>query len=236
MFIRLKALSAPVFGLIAATGASAAVLAADDGGKALVEEKCADCHGLAPAASNSLEDRLERKGPPLFYAGDKFREGWLAQWLQDPVRIRPAGDYYGHHVKPGPKGDVIDEATLPTHPALDEKSALAAAGYLMSLTAKSDVLAAIDYEPKAVSKRMGMLNFGKFKGCASCHSDEPGYGGVSGPELYTAFQRLNPDYIVSYIMNPRVWEPNSLMPNQHLGKDDAEKLANYLMVVSEGRK
>ena len=34
--------------------------------------------------------------------------------------------------------------------------------------------------------------------CIGCHQDEPGYGGVSGPELYTAWERLQPSFIASW--------------------------------------
>lgn len=233
MFTRLAFVPAAALGLAAALGPGGASAA---GGTALLEEKCAACHALEAPAASTLDDRRTRKGPPLYYAADKFRRDWLVQWLQNPERIRPAGDFYGAHIEPGPKGDVIVEASLEAHPALDAATAQQAADQLAQLSTKAELLAAIDYEPKPVSKRLGMLNFGKFKGCASCHSDEPGYGGVSGPELYTAFLRLRPEFIVSYIIDPDAWEPHSLMPNQHLGEDQAEKLANYLLVISEGEK
>src|SRR5690606_30755483 len=44
-------------------------------GAALVQEKCAACHALAPGyAAGDVAERAQRKGPPLDYAGNKFRE------------------------------------------------------------------------------------------------------------------------------------------------------------------
>ncbi len=218
-----------VAGLLVLALAGPAV--AEDGA-ALVQAQCAGCHALAPQDNASVEDRMSRKGPPLFYAADKYRADWMVAWLQDPARIHPAGVFFGNHLKAGPEGDEIDEATLAVHPVLSAGAALAVTEHLMTLSAKADLLA-VDYTPGKVSKRMGMLNFGKFKGCSSCHSDEAGYGGASGPELHTAWHRLRPDYIVSYILNPQAWEPVSLMPNQHLNPADAGKLADYLKVIAE---
>lgn len=220
---------AAALALIAA-GASTFALAAN--GAAIAQAQCAGCHTLAPPAVQSVADRLALAGPSLHYAADKYRPDWLAGWLQDPTRLHPAGVVFADHVRPGPEGDEIDEATFDAHPALSAEDATAVADHLMTLSTKADLLAA-DYAPGKVSKRMGMLNFGKFKGCVACHSDEEGYGGASGPELYTAWDRLRPDYIVSYILDPQAWEPVSLMPDQHLKPADAHKLADYLKVIAE---
>lgn len=219
------------FGLSVAVGSPS--VGASDGGKSLVESRCAACHALAEPQQATLEERLTRKGAPLYYAADKYRADWLVQWLQAPTRIWPAGIFYGNHLRSTADGDDIDPATLVEHPVLSAEEARAAADYLMTLSAKADLVAKVDYTPKPISKRMGMLNFGKFKGCSSCHSDEPGYGGVSGPELHTAYNRLQAEFLFSYIQNPQAWEPHSLMPNQHLKEDEVQKLVDYLKVIAE---
>jgi len=87
------------------------------------------------------------------------------------------------------------------------------------------------FEPVRMSKRIGEMDFVKFKGCAACHQDTPKYGGVTGPELYTAWQRLQPEFIASYIRSSVAWEPRSLMPNQHLQTGAINKLASYLKLI-----
>lgn len=174
-------------------------------------EQCGACHQMQGPANASLKNRSARKGPPLFYAGNKFREEWLVSWLQKPVRIRPAGDFHLPHIKTTADGDFIDESKLVEHIVLGEKEAVHMAKHLMSLTPNNDLIEAEDYTPKRISKRMGTMDFVRFKGCAACHRDTPKYGGLSGPELHTAWQRLQPEFIVSYIRNPMRWEPRSLM-------------------------
>src|SRR5690606_28337548 len=86
----------------------------------LVESQCAECHALTRPDYDALgiAERAERKGPSRFYAGNKYREEWLVEWLQRPERIWPGGVFAPAHAISTPEGDVIDEASLPEHPAL----------------------------------------------------------------------------------------------------------------------
>lgn len=207
-------------------------LAAQADPAALVQQKCATCHAVKPP-EQGIAERAARKAPPLHYAGNKFRRDWLIAWLQKPTRLRPAGVFPPALAKGTPKGDVVPPEALPEHPALAAAEAEAAADFLMTLRALDKVLAAEAYEPGSISPRMGEMNFGKFRGCNACHQDAPGRGGVSGPELYSAWSRLQPKFISSYIANPLAWDPHSMMPAAELKDDVVHKLANYLKVIGE---
>lgn len=199
-----------------------------------IVSECAACHVLEKPESQTLGDRMTRKAPPLYYAGNKFREEWLVSWLQDPVRIRPAGDYPPAHSSTVDEKDVINTETLIEHPVVEEDQAIQSAAWLMTLTPFPELIAVdAEYTPGNVNPRLGTMDFVKFKGCGACHQDDPEYGGFSGPELYTAWNRLQPAYITSYIRNPLAWEPYSLMPNKELQDAQIHKLADYLKVVSE---
>lgn len=198
-----------------------------------VASQCGICHQLKGPADATLATRHTRKGPPLFYAGNKFRKDWLAQWLVEPVRIRPTGDTPMSHVKSTPKGDAIDEGKLVDHPKLSPDEAAKISDYLMSLKPNDDLTAAETFTEANVSPRMGAMDFVKFKGCGGCHMDTAKDGGVSGPELYTGWRRLQPEFIASYIRDPIAWEPRSLMPNKHLKDAPINKLVNYLRIISE---
>ena len=198
-----------------------------------VAERCGGCHRLQAPAEPTLAMRTGRKAPALFFAGNKFREGWLVRWLQNPKRIRPVSDFPPAHVTTTTEGDVVDPTTLIDHPALDAPTAERFAAHLLTLTPYDALLDKESYTPGRVSARMGEMDFVKFKGCGGCHRDTPEYGGLSGPELYTAWQRLQPEFIVSYIRNPVAWEPYSLMPVKHLRTPQIHKLADYLRVIGE---
>jgi len=220
--------------LVLSVGTLANTAAAD--GAALLKQDCAACHNLSGPAPATLQQLWERKGPDLFYAGNKYKEAWLVQWLQKPARIRPAGMFYGNHVKPGTKADEVDAATLTVHPVLGEADAKAVAGALMKLTARSDLIKQGDYQPGSIALAMGEMLFDKFRGCLACHEIEAGYGGLSGPEVYTAAQRLQEDWLVSFLRNPQAWEPKTFMPNKHLSDIDVQKLVHYLRALGAEKK
>ena len=51
--------------------------------------QCASCHALTKPANSTVDHLWTRKGPDLWYAGDKFNRDWLVGWLQNPI-------YYAH--------------------------------------------------------------------------------------------------------------------------------------------
>lgn len=199
---------------------------------------CGGCHALQDPEyqqQNAVE-RKDRKAPPLYYAGNKFNREWLVTWLQEPKRIRPAGYYPPAHVEQGEDGDAVAASSLAAHPALSAADAEQAADYLLSLKPFTAKLEAVTYEPGSISWKMGNLTFGKFNGCDACHRDAPDYGGLSGPELYTVWQRLQPAFIASYIADPVAWDPHTLMPGNNLNPGVVKKLADYLKVNGEDFK
>src|SRR5690606_19067378 len=150
-----------------------------------------------------------------------------------PERIRPAGEFPASHVTSKAGEDVIDAASLPAHPAVDAGTATALAAYLMTLKANAELITNSPYQDGAIALRMGQMNFGKFKGCDGCHQDAPGYGGVSGPVLYNAWQRLTPAFIASFIKDPVAWDTHTLMPHIEMNDDAVNKLAHYLKAIGE---
>lgn len=221
-----RAAAIPVFAAL-----SLAAWGAD--GSAILQQQCAACHNLTGPSPQTLQALWNRKGPDLFYAGNKYREAWLVSWLQKPKPIRPAGEFYGDHIKPGPKGDEVDATTLKAHPVLGQGEATAVAAALMKLKAHDDLIAREKIEPGTLSKSMGEMVFDKFLGCMACHRIEPDYGGLSGPELYTAGERLQPQFIASYIRSPQAWDPKIWMPNKHVSDANIQKLVRYLELLSK---
>jgi mono/diheme cytochrome c family protein len=207
--------------------------AASDNGDTILQAQCGGCHNLSGPAPTTLKELWARKGPDLFYAGNKYKADWMRAWLQKPTRIRPAGEFYADHVKPGPKGDVIDSASLESHPSLSAADAEAVTDALMKRKALSNLIHVGEYKGGSISKSMGEMLFDKFRGCMACHEIEPSYGGLSGPEVYTAANRLQDDYLISYMRDPQAWDPKIFMPNRHLTDADLQKFVAYFHVLSK---
>jgi mono/diheme cytochrome c family protein len=202
-----------------------------------LKQQCAACHALAKPDDASLNRLWNRKGPDLYYAGDKFNRDWLVAWLQNPSTIRPGGVMYSKVAKASADktADQIDASQLPAHPKLGNDDAISVADALMAL--KVDGLVdkgAFKNEP--VNASFASMLFTKLRGCASCHSGKPGSGGSSGPELYSAGDRLQPDYMLAYIKNPQKFDPHVWMPKLELNDADVQKLTGYLATLKSAEK
>lgn len=205
-------------------------------GAATVMSECAACHTIEEPdfAAVGISERLTRKAPPLYFAGNKYREEWLVQWLQKPENNYLAGYFPSAAAYlDTAEGEVPDTASLPEHVALDSSAATEVAAYLMTLQGRSELIATVDYTPGKVAKRMGTMDFRKFKACDSCHQDAKGEGGFSGPTLYNAWNRLQPEFIASFIQDPLAWDANSIMPVMEMNSGAVNKLADYLKLIGE---
>lgn len=219
--------------LAAALGLALAGTALADGETA-ARAACGQCHALSAPdyAALGIAERLARRAPPLFFAGNKYREGWLERWLQEPQPIFPAGYFPGDAaIATTPEGDVADPATAYRHEALGRAEAAEIASWLMSLRPFDELAAATPYQEGKLALRMGTMDFRKFKGCNSCHQDAPGEGGLSGPVLADVWQRLQPDYMASFITDPTAWDPNAIMPRIEMNAPAVNKLVDYLRLI-----
>ncbi len=198
-----------------------------------VKEQCAVCHNLTGPSPETLAELQQRKGPDLYYAGNKYREQWLVEWLQEPKRIRPAGMFYGNHIRTSESGDVVDGSTLVSHMKLDETQAKDVAKVLMSMKGKSELIKGGSYRDGKISVSMGEMMFDKFRGCMACHEIEPGYGGSSGPEVYTVAERLQADYLISFMRNPVAWDKRTMMPRRPLKESDLQKFVHYFRALAK---
>lgn len=206
-------LGAALFSLVAAS------VQADPaaGAKVFQAKKCQDCHYTdAPAKEKTIADQLAKKGPELWYAGSKFQQAWLAKWLQDPKPVRPL------------KYNSLTEKNAGDHPKLAGADAAAVTEFLMSLTAKQVKQGVI--KPKANPK--GRLVFTKSMPCSGCHQF-PGQkftGGLNGPSLSQAGERLDPDWIFAYLMDTKTFKPVRQMPvfAGLLNEKDAQAVAEYI--------
>lgn len=201
-----------------------------------LEGTCASCHALTRPADTTVEHLWNRKGPDLWYAGDKFNRDWLVGWLQKPTPIRPGGVMWFKNAKPGEPHDTIDTAAVEKHPAVSNAAtAEKLADALLAL--KSDGLVpAGAFKPEAVNMTMGKLAFGKLRGCVACHQDKQGQGGASGPQLYDAGQRLRPDYVLSYTKDPQKFDPHVWMPTLTLSEPDLQRLTGYIVSLGKEAK
>jgi mono/diheme cytochrome c family protein len=203
------------FTALSATGPVRADAAAGEG--VFNTNNCGDCHYTqGPAQEKTIADQLAKKGPELWYAGSKFQQGWLEQWLQDPQPIRSM------------KYNSVTEKNTGDHPVLAAADAAPVTEFLMTLT--SDLVEAGVVKAKKNPK--GKLIFIKKMPCSGCHQF-PGKkftGGHSGPSLVGAGSRLNHDWIYAYLKNIDSFKPVRMMPNFNgiLSDRDMKSVASFV--------
>ncbi len=129
--------------------------------------------------------------------------------------------------------DEIDTASLVKHPQLSSEQSAQVVELLMTQKQNQSLVKTGEYKPGTIPMMMGEMMFDKFKGCLACHQIEPGFGGLSGSEMYTAANRLQEDYLISFMRNPQAWEPKSMMPNKNLKDSDLQKLVHDLRALSK---
>lgn len=174
-------------------------------GKQLFEAKnCVSCHQTSgPEAAVPVTQRAKIKGPPLWFAGSKFKNEWLIGWLEKPTAIYRVK--YGTLEKGG-NG----------HPALAKAEAQEVGAWLMSLTdpeLQAGAVAAEKLNPRKMSAAEKL--FTKKQVCFGCHqypSKGGDIGGFSGPSLVGAGSRLQADWVYALLKDNARYYPNGRMP------------------------
>lgn len=223
--MKLQALLAGVAAIAAAVSAVPAAAQISPELKA----QCSACHALEKPANPTLARLWSRKGPDLWYAGDKFNQPWLVKWLQKPTPIRPGGVMWFNIAKPGDPRDTLDTSQLKPHPAVDAATAAKLADQLMKLKSGGLVTPGAYKTDAAPNMTMAKMAFGKLRGCVACHSDKPGEGGLSGPAFHDADERLQPDFVYAYTKDPQAFDRYVWMPKASLTDQDLQRLTAYIV-------
>lgn len=196
------------------------------GKKIFAAKNCGACHQMTgPTDPQPVSARSKIKGPPLWFAGSKFKKEWLTAWLAKPTPIRRVK--YGTLVK-----------GANDHPSLPAADATEVGVYLMSLTDSAVKAGAVDSSsltPRA-SFQADQL-FAKKQVCFGCHqypSKRGNIGGFTGPSLVGAGARLQADWIYAMLKDNIRYYPDGRMPKygdeafNQFSDDDLKLLAQYV--------
>jgi mono/diheme cytochrome c family protein len=200
-------------------------------GKAIVQSQCVSCHDIAGPAPKTFEALMKRRAPDLFYAGSKFNRPWLVKWVQNPTIIRQTGMMFLNNlVNADGKDRIKSNNVKPCPTKLKPDEAEAVADYLMTFKDAKMKTGVIDAS-KSFSQSRAIIMFTKQYPCIGCHTIQARgkeTGGVSGPKLIGAGERLNPDWIYARIENPQYWDPKTWMPKIPLSDKKREMLTLFI--------
>lgn len=179
----------------------------------LVRNSCLACHKIT-----GLENKPKSFAPSLDNIGNKVHSEWIELWLENPKKYS-------------------ENSKMPRF-FLEEDETTALTQYLMSLK---------DSEPKVPAKtktternpnpKVGKAIF-QNSGCIQCHirgSNEEFEefmgvsGGSLGPDLTNLSQKLQKDWLLAFLEDPKKFYPNTLMPTYNFSQQERSDLVSYLL-------
>ena len=187
------------------------------------EKKCSSCHRLT-----NLE--ISKRGPDLFYAGNKFQSTWLLQYFQNPVIIRKAGT--------GSNPGFLKGEFKNSHPVLSKKDAIQITRELMKMVLPEmpdeiSNLKALSKGQKAKTK----YEFERTFSCISCHQSlnlaGKSRGGISGPSLVDAGNRLKANWVANWLKNPKMFSEKNRMPIYKMDDKTRLRFTQFIMALKK---
>ena len=163
---------------------------------------CNGCH----KAEGFGKDKYRMIGPDLTEISSKVSAGWLVEWLKDPKEFRPT-------------------TRMPAF-KLEEDEAKAISSYLWQNSIDVGIEAQGEYDEEMIEE--GAFIF-ESVGCLACHRDQEDTERTHGPNLARIGEKVNYEYLVSWLIEPEMHQPRTRMPDLRLDEEDARFLAAYLM-------
>ena len=190
----------------------------------IINKECRSCHRFA------LNEKYSNKGPDLFYAGNKYYQIWLENFLQSPSIIRESA-YSFQSGLPEKKPKV----TRP-HIFLTKGESKRVSNFLMTLQIPDLEMGKVDKKKLSKSEQsQGKILFERKFGCISCHRalNLVGKirGGVSGASLVNSGLRLNPDWVFNWLKNPKKFFSESGMPLYDLSEETTVLVTKYILSI-----
>jgi mono/diheme cytochrome c family protein len=170
--------------------------------KLFEELGCFGCH--ATEGFGGDENRMI--GPDLTEIGSKVNPGWLVSWLKGPKDFRAS-------------------TRMPDF-KIEKEEAESIAAYIWQNSGDISVENEREFNEEMIEE--GGYIF-EDVGCLACHSDEGDSGRTHGPNLARIGEKMNYEYLVSWLLDPKKHQPKTRMPNFRLDENDAKLLATYLM-------
>ncbi len=165
------------------------------------------CHGCHLVDGYQKERKV---GPSLLRIASKVDPSWLVRWVKKPKNYLP-------------------KTRMPNFGLSDEHT-LAISAYIWDVSEK-DYKVAETYEGGDPTKGKKLF---ETVGCEACHKVN-GNGELFGPDLTPIGQKVNPDWLVSWIKNPDEYNPNSTMPDLRLTLEQASDITAYLLQFDQQR-
>lgn len=178
------------------------------GNKLIADFGCQGCHVLP------INLNLGKVGPGLNNIAKKTSPEWIADWLKQPEKFAP-------------------NTRMPNFYLTDEQTNDITA-YLLSVSKESDFKTAYKYDGSGNSSKGKSLVADI--GCMACHAIDDWKsknrikeGTAFGADLNRSGNKLNADWLMDWLINPKHYDPETNMPSMRLTTQEAKDITAYLM-------
>ncbi|HET9753170.1 MAG TPA: cytochrome c, partial [Myxococcales bacterium] len=206
------------------------------GKKMFTEVGCWGCH-----PTEGYND-LPKRGPTLTTIASKTTRGWLHAWISYPKGWRPGTrmpDFWPGAVDanavPRPEGQSAEQV-MAAQKKLREQEVSAIVAYLWANSEKAPLL--VQAAPKGDAAK-GKETFDSV-GCRACHVVEKGSTARRSeasrerdyaPNLWNVADKAKPEWIYSWVKNPKAMWPETKMPDLRLSDAEAANVTAYLLTL-----
>ncbi len=170
---------------------------------------CFECHKIKGYPADW------KVGPDLTALKSKVSEEWAAKWLDDPRSFRPSTKM--------PAVFHLSNTSTPQDKAKNEAAIQSIVAYLMKNSQTQEL-------PKApAGDAANGEKLVKTLGCVGCHSTAGAQGGTYAPELSGLGSKVSPDWLYSWVKDPKHLSPSTRMPTMRLTDAEAADITAYLV-------
>jgi cytochrome c2 len=206
------------------------------GKKLFIDVGCWGCHPIEGYSD------LPKRGPTLTNIASKTKPGWLTTWVSYPKGWRPAtrmpnfwpGAVDGNAV-PHPEGQSTEQVVA-ERKKLREREVAAIVAYLWTQSEPAKLL--VTGAPRGDAAK-GKELF-ESVGCKACHVTEQGSTARRSeasterdyaPNLSNIADKARPEWIYSWVKNPKALWPETKMPDLRLTDEEARNVTAYLLTL-----
>ena len=171
-------------------------------GKIIKKFSCLKCHTIHGSGG--------KIAPDLSIVGSRLRQEWLKKFLKKPYSRRP----------------LIDERMLTLNISDDNVETIL--NYFYTFLVDDSISSSNDWKAAAEARLRGEKLYWEKYGCQSCHLVK-GKGGYSGPFLDNVGDRLQPGWMLHWLLNPQKYIPDTSEPRSGMSLSEAQDVVAYLM-------
>lgn len=171
---------------------------------------CFNCHKI-----NGFENSW-KVGPDLQRVASKLDAEWIENWVEDPKSFRPATQM--------PQVFHLSNTSSPEDREKNKAAIKSIAAYLIKNSEPVELTA-----PTVAGNAENGEKLVKELGCIGCHSAAGIAINDRGPELSGLGSKVTPEWLYTWLKDPKHYSPSTRMPDLRLSDPEAADITEFLL-------